>query len=277
MKFGRRVALTLARPTGYFTTAPNAVVITDLRVRFSIEKHLGSEPNACTCEVFNLNAESRAELQRKPIHVRLSAGYEDSVERIFVGDLTFVETRKEGADWVSKLQMGDGERAIRHARVGRSFRAGIELKALVAEVAKAMGVDAPANLAAVTGRLASGAVVSGSAARELTRHLSARGVGWSIQDGRLQLLNDGAARPDQALVVSQETGLVGVPEFGAPKERGKPPVLSAQVLLTPALSPGGKVQMQSLNVKGTFKVVRVTHEGDTHGTEWFSSFEAVPL
>ena len=280
--FDRRVALTLAKPVdgSYSAQQPNATVVTDLRVMFSIEKKLTSSPNTCTATVYNMNEASRAELQRKPVHVTIDAGYADNIERIFRGDLTYAESTKDGVDWATKLQLGDADRAIKHARVNRSYKGGTNLKTLVGDAAAAMGMKIPTGLSDISGigaQFASGTTLSGTAAKELTRNLSPRGLGWSVQDGQLQILGGSDTRKDEAWLVSQDTGLIGVPEFGSPIDKGKAPTLSFRMLLTPGLTPGGRVQMASASLKGTFKVLSVTHTGDTHGDDWFTEVEAKPL
>ena len=296
--FGRSASLTVARPLvsarggrfgAFFEPAPNAIVIggadadEGLRFAFKIEKNLEKEPNPAEIIIYNLSEQSRAMLQAKPLHVQLFVGYGGELQRLFVGDVQWIEQRKNGVDWETRLTVGDGSRAFRHARVNRSFRAGATLKQGIGETIAAMGLPVPRDLDALPGintSFASGLSLSGPASGELTRLLAPTGAGWSVQDGRMQILRDTDVRKDQAVVLSSDpqggTGLVGVPEYGAPKERGKPPVLVAKSLLDPRLTAGGLVRIESLAVKGLFKVRRVAHEGDTRGPSWYSSIEATP-
>jgi hypothetical protein len=280
--FKREVELTLARPVAgeFFAEQPNAIIVRDLRVQFSIEKHLKSEPNACTVTISNMAEGTRAEVQRKPLKVTLAAGYDGELERVFTGDLRFAESKKQGVEWETVLQLADGDRAFRHARVNRSFRSGVSGKDVLSDLANSFGLRIPTSAAdakELTKQFTGGMTLSGPTSREMDRLTASTGLTWSIQDGSLQLLRKGQANAGVAIPVSQDAGLIDVPEFGAPKQKGEPPVLSFRMLLYPGMRPGGRILMQSRNVRGDFVVQRLVHTGDTHGGDWTTSVEAIPL
>jgi hypothetical protein len=248
-----------------------------MRVAFSLEKTIKAEPNKGEITVSNLAEATRAELQRKPLAVRLEAGYDGELERLFVGDARYVQSKRDGASWLTMIQLGDGERSYQFGRVNRSFRRGITVGAAIREVASAMGlpVTVNANLTELDQKqFVSGLTLFGPGRRELTRLLQPHGREWSIQDGRLQILTAEEARFDQAVLVSQDTGMIGSPEFGVPEKKGGKPALSVKMLLYPGLTPGGRIQVVSNNINGLFRIEKVRHSGDTHGEEWYSEIEA---
>lgn len=280
--FDRAFRLTVAKPDGFFLQrGTNALVIERLRADFQAEKHLGKEPNTCRISVTNLAETTRVALQGKPLYVRLEAGYEGQVQRLFEGDLRWSQSVREGADWVTSLELGDGERAYRHARVPpRSYRAGVDVRTALTETARAMGLTLPAEAAGLrelSKQFTGGLTLSGVAADEMQRLLAPFGLVWSVQDGRLQILSASGTRADEALVISQDTGLIGSPEYGAPANAKDKPVLSLRTLLYPSVTPGGKILVQARAVRGVFKVQRVTHVGDTHGGAWDTEIEATPV
>lgn len=278
--FKREVAITVTPPAtslGFFQLQTTSTTISNLRVLFSVDKHLGKEPNTCEVTVFNLAENSRALVQRKPLHVRVEAGYDGNVERLFVGDVTFAQSAKNVVDWETRMELGDGVRAFRRARVNRSFRRGIKRKRAVIAVIESMGLTAPQTVRDsndLDSELAAGLSLSGLSQRELTLLLEPHGLRWSIQDGRMQVLKDAQVRQDVPLVVSQDKGMIGVPEFGSPEKKGRPPILSVKTLLYPSLIPGGRIELKTATINGKFKIIRVTHTGDTHGKEWYSNIEA---
>lgn len=278
--FNRSVAVTLAKPEGFFVQRPNAIVIKNLRVAFSIEKHTGSEPNTCTATVTNLSEGSRNEFKTKPLYVRVEAGYDGELQRIFSGDVRWVESMRDGVDWQTRFQLGDGDRAYRHARVARSFKPGTKLEKAVLETARAFGVDLPRSIMGArefATEFVSGITLQGPAQREMTRLLRPHNMEWSFQDGKIQVLRKSEGRGEAAAIISQDTGMVGTPEFGAPSEKGKAPTLTVRTLLYPSITPGGLIQVDSKSVRGVFKVERLVHEGDTHGDEWYTTIEAKSL
>lgn len=276
------MAVTIYRPPAdrFFGPVVDATVVRNLRVTFQIEKHLGSEPNTCDVSLFNLAPTTRYQLQQKPLKVQLDAGYDGQPHRLFVGDLRWSEPVRDSVDWELKMQLGDGERATRHARVNRSYRSGVTSRDAVVEVARAMGLEVPDDVlesVALRAEFASGLTLQGPASRELTRVLARHGLEWSIQDGRLQILAPDDVRPDQALVISQEAGMIGSPEYGSPPEKGKPAPITIRCLLYPQINPGSRVQVKSRTISGFFKVQRVTHAGDTHGADWTTEVECRPV
>jgi hypothetical protein len=283
--YGRTVAVTLARPladgaTGYFAQAPNAIRVTDLRVSFTVEKHLGDEPNNAQVIVYNLAAATRAELQRKPLYVRLEAGYDSDLQRLVEGDMTWTKSMLTGVDWQTSIDVGDGTRAIRHARVSRSFKGGVDAKAVLTDIAGTMGLKVPKNVEGaveLAEQFVSGMTLEGPSRKQMTKVLDRAGMSWSVQDGRLQILRANETRPDQAILVTPDTGLIGSPDFGAPRSPDEPPTLTAKMLLYPGLTPGGKVAVKTRSIDGIFRVTRLRHTGDTHGPAWYTDFEATPV
>ena len=269
--FNRACAVTVAKPDSFFTQRPNALVVTDLRVQFQVEKAIGEQPNTCDVVITNLAEGTRGHVVARPLYVRLDAGYDGNLERLFTGDLLWGTSAKAGADWETTLQLRDGDRAFRFARVSRSYRAGVSARDAVAEAARAMGLTvklSPRAERELRAQYASGLTLSGTASSELSRLLSPFGMSWSIQDGRLQILLADELRADQAVVVSEDAGMVGVPELGPPLRKGGKPIVTVKMQLYPRVTPGGKVRIESRTVRGTFKALRVSHVGDTHGLPW---------
>jgi hypothetical protein len=264
----------------FFDLLPNAIEVTKLRVKFEIEKQLGKDPNTCTITIYNLNKSSRAFFQQRPLHVRIDAGHDGESRHLFQGDVRFGQTVKRGTEFETELQLGDGDRAFRFARVNRTFRTGTPLREALKEAARSLGLALPDNVNAspdLDQQFVNGESLVGPARDELTRLLAPHGYTWSIQNGALRILRDEETSPDEAILISQDTGMIGVPEFGAPDEAGGKPTLAVQCLLYPQVTPGGVIKVQSRDVNGSFRVQRVQHTGDSHGEDWTTEIEAKPL
>lgn len=279
--FKRGAAVTLARPVPdkFFGELPNATRVTDLRVVFNIERNLRSEPDTAEIQVYNLTESTRSECERADLFVRLDAGYDGELQQLFSGDLRYGISRRDGELWETTLQLGDGERAHRFARVNRSYRGGVDTMTALREVARAMDLEvtvSAATAAELRAQYAGGLALFGPARNEIDRLLARHGMTWSIQGGRLVVLRPREVREDQAPVISQDSGMIGSPEYGPPPDKGKPPTLHVRTLLHPGIFPGGRVKVISRSIRGIFRVARVLHHGDTHGDEWVSEVEANP-
>lgn len=279
--YGRRVRVILGKPPPDFKTLlPNAIEVENLRVAFKVSKSIGKEPNTAEVSITNLAGSTRSELQGKGHKLILEAGYEDTIARIFAGDVRTIDHTKAGADWTTKATCGDGERAYQWARISESFAGGTRIADVVKKCAEALGLEIGNAIAAVAGfpdQFVNGYTAHGNAARELDRVLRPLGLAWSIQDGRLQVLKEAEANAGTAIELSKDSGLIGSPEFGSPSEKDKPAVLKVKSLLQPGLKPGDRFSLKSRAHSGFFKANKVEHSGDTAGGDWYTAIEAVPL
>lgn len=271
-----------------------------LRAVFTVEKSTESDPNIATLDVYNLSSTNRkmvqagADLiskilaQRKAARAAgapvlpsfdyplvIEAGYTGDRKTIFTGDITTLSSHREGVDWVTSFESGDGEKASKSSRVSLSMGPGASVGVLLEQAINQLGVNignaAPKLAALKTRILQKGVAVSGRVTDIIGPYLTSAGYQWSIQDGELQILEPGETTIETVLVLNQASGLIGVPETG---EKG---IISARSLMTGEIHPGRRVVMDSLSVKGTFKVERVTHSGDTWGADWYTDFEAKPV
>jgi hypothetical protein len=285
--FRRGARLTLYRPLpapNYFATEPNAIVIEQLRVSFEVTRDLEPEPNNATITIYNLAETTRAEMQddTRSLRVRLDVGYDGNLARIFDGDARRVTSRFEGPDVVTKIEAGDGERAFRNARFSRSYPKGTDAKQIVKDLAGSMGLKVPTSAQDVIAgkEFPSGAAIHGPSEASMRTTLKRYGLGYSVQDGQLQILGEGEARADAAFVIDESTGLIGSPELGLEEgEYGQPGKvrLSCRVLVYPGIVPGSRLSLDARDVKGLFVAERVKHVGDTHASPWFTEIEGRPL
>jgi hypothetical protein len=288
--FDRRCRITVAVPveseSDFNTTTTEVIEInggkTDnttepgMRVRFKIEKSLEKQPNTGEIDVTNLSKGRRGSLQQKGVKVLLEAGYKSTgVARLFSGDVRTVDHVREGADWNSKLKLGDGERAWQFARVDESFAPGTRVRDALKTIARGMGIDlgnVSEQAVGVGEVFDQGYAVFGRAARSLDRLVKSIGKEWSIQDGQLQILDPYETLSMPIPEITPDTGLIGSPEMGSPATKGKPALIRFKSLLI-VVKPGARVKLKSLRYDGYVRVHKVSFEGDTHGGPWYSTID----
>lgn len=258
------------------------IVVTDLAIKFAIHKHLSKTPNDSSITIMNMNERTRSALQRSPLKVTLEAGYDGQLEVIFKGDALLDNSGHNKTDWETMIQVTDGGRAFANATMNRTFAPGVTGKEAITEVAKSMGLSIPRSLSdakELLGQIGGGGGLSAHGPSEavMSKVLRPLGMGWSIQDEKLQVLRNGEALPNTAIVVSEDTGMIGVPDYRYPKHPGKPPVLKVKMLLNGAVGPGRVIQMQSSKLRGQFRVENCKHDGQSHGPPWYTEVEAKPL
>jgi len=282
--FGRAARVTVwePQPATFFSdpTATNALVIEKLRIEFEVVRSTDKEPDTCELKITNAADDTRARLHKKPLRVRLEAGYGTDLSTLFVGDLIHGASKLDGTDWVTTVQVGDGLRAFRQARVAQSFREGTTAYAALKSVADAMQFSLPVALlddSDLKSQFAAGITLHGQASTQLTRLLEPFGFRWCVQNGRLVVLRDSESTTGTAIVVDKTSGLIGSPETGAPTKEQKIPITTIKTLLNDQILPGKVIQLTSREHKAAlFKVVKTTITGDTFGGDFINTTEAKP-
>lgn len=278
--FDRKVKLTVAPPTtGFKAKTQNALVFTDLRITFNIKKSLRKEPNTGDITVYNLNSNSRAQLQDKGCRCWFEAGYGTSLSKYFEGDVRFISHKRDKADWVTKLELGDGERAFKHGHANKSFAGGTKNRDIIQWLAQTSGWDlgnVNALLASIPGSQLNGYSVFGRPEAALTDILQSQGLTWSVQDGAIQILPLAGYVASSVVQLDEEHGLIGSPEFGSAPQKGKPRMLKVKALLQPGLFPGARINLVSQAKSGVFVIQTVDYVGDSYGGDFCADCEVHP-
>lgn len=287
-----------------FEVQIGTTVISTLDVRFKVTRTLRSKPNTCELTIYNMAEQTRGAIAEAGDQVvQIKAGYEglpeasdalaavdaalgtggeDSAEAalIFRGDVREVQSTYEPPDWVTHVEGGDGERAIRTGRVNRSFAPGTKVATIMREMATNLKADlgnaAKAALAAPSLEQAgqefvNGVTVSGSAYREMEAMMRSAGKELSIQNGTVQILDRGQPLRDVSVVLDVDTGLIGSPTVS---DKG---IVSFRALLNPDIIPGRQIELTSRSLSGRFRALRVDYSGDTRGQDWYVDVEAKAL
>lgn len=262
----------------------DTIRITGLRMAFKIEKDLTKDPNKCDVQIWNLSDFSRSKIQTKSAHVVVTAGYKGETEKLFDGQVTTINHTKQGPDWVTHLQSGDGVFASRGARVNENFAPGTPLidamKTIASKTGLALGnvLDEvkKGNVRNALTQWSKGAVISGVAIEEAHKLAQTMGYELSVQDGALQLAAKGSTVGTEVVRLAAETGLIGSPEIGekdATNALTARHIVKARSLIQQRLMPGRKVLLDSLRLKGFYRIEKVTFIGDTRDTAWYADLE----
>lgn len=249
--------------------------VSDLDIAFEVDRTGKAKPNTADITVYNAGEATRNEWRTvKNPTVRLDVGYDGEFATIFTGAADFVTSAKKDADIETTIRAGDGEKELRAARIAKQVPEKVKPEEILRAVAETLGVK-PGNLNSAIAKLSqrglgsmfsAGAALSGASADIMDRVCASYGLEWSVQDGALQILErDTAVDGKTVIKLSKDTGLIGSPTVDS---KG---VVSFDCLLNPLLKPGGVVVLESLFVRGGFRVTNVKHAGDNFGGKWESS------
>ena len=126
------------RPEDNFTTEQAGA-----QIMFSVSRTTGKNIDTMTLAVFNLSLNSREQINEESI-VKLQVWYqgEDPIT-LFEGDVAFVETKKQGSDYITTLTLGDGYANIQDIGTIRSntWPAGTSIKTIILDLTEMLGLD----------------------------------------------------------------------------------------------------------------------------------------
>jgi hypothetical protein len=283
--FGRNYSVAIGAPNqtaallyGLIPPSLNA----PLRVRFDIDKNPLGTSNKAKIEIFNMSNNSKQSIDKGYI-VQLKAGYQGILNTLFIGNVLpdGIGSTRSGPDIITSLECGDGESSIATARLDKSYPAGTTALQILQDCASAMNVENNFNPDGTGSGIVflpnnpvynNGFSARGPVSDTLNKVLKRLGLEWSIQNGNLNVVPKTGHNGQQAVVVSVNTGMIGVPS-----NNGQ--VTKFTSLLNPSLIPGALVQLQSENtvLNGFYRIRRSHFEGDTHENKWQVDCECIKM
>lgn len=286
----RKCSLIVANDTG------DGLDLSQLRIVFEVDKSESENPNTATIKVYNLADATARRIQSEFTQIRLQAGYEENHGLIFVGTIRqCFRGRENNTDTYLTLVAGDGDTAYNFAIVNSSLAAGASHveqinSAVNAMAGKGASLGYLADVAAA--KLPRGKVMFGMARDYLRQSAESTGTSWNIQDGKVQLVNIAGLLPSQAVVLNSKSGLVGTPEQTSDG-------INVKCLINPMLRIAGRIKINEEDIAraqidvsskdsdankpvaiasdGIYRILKIKHNGDTRGQDWYSSIVCVDV
>ena len=266
-----------------------------LQVNFDVMKDLTEKTNKSNVTIFNMAKANRDKVSQQDTEVEIYLGYEGTGEIcVFKGTVVYAKTFREGNDVKTKLDLSDGQIAIRDCQLSLSFAKGTSKKTAVDAVAHDMGIAVEYGDGVQLGIFPAGFSFVG-AGKDAMNSILGTEYTWSIQNNIMQVIAAGGVFVNKGYVFSASSGLVGAPERinesnpyedeetakrrQAQKNHTDRPQKRAgwkiQTLMTPSVNAGDKVGVDSDEISGWFRVESVHHKGDYIGGTWTSEFTLI--
>ncbi len=250
----------------------------NLRIKFSIAKHIVSTTTTTIISVYNLGPGIRGALQNSQAQVLVSAGWANvGLLSVFKGSLLTVVSYRDGADIVTDLLCTAAMGSIARTALSKSFGPTYELSQMLIDIANLFpGVDVDPKLIDVKNVFLGnqGYSYAGPASDLLDKLSRVHGFSWWINDGRFYAIDDNKKINVGNVVISANNGFLirAEPILTTPfqKQSGT----SIESLFNPYIIPGGSVVLDTkINplLNKILKVHELTHLGDTHADEWTTS------
>lgn len=263
-------------------------VIDSLHIDFSLNKNTGSEPNKGVINIFNMNIDSRGTLsQNDKLFLILDVSYADEpYHTIFAGDIIFATSIKEGADWVTKIEVGDGQRDLTRKTFQKSWKKGASTKAILREIFSSFEYITVDGFDRIKGRSLNGKLtVDGNLSQAIDKLLLQEGLTWTVQDEILRILSPYEVLDTNVTLLAPYSGLINTPftqELTLPNyEKGEKTVkvsgIKFKSLIVPNILPTRAVRIESVATVGSFKCIKARYNGSNYGNDWYIECEATPF
>ena len=262
--------------------------VSDLRVKFSVEKAVKAKGNNAKILVYNVSPESVASVKAGD-NVILEAGYQGSnYGMIYAG--TVVQSFMEYSDDVDSamvIMAQDADKFLTKKIVVKTVGAGASQADIVNDIisdSKEVS-GGQINSALSSTLLPRGKVLFGKAADYVQQIAKSNNSQFYVENGTLNIVGAQQYASNIAVELAPTTGLIGVPEQTEKGVKGKcliNPSLKLNTLIhienqyTNALANTSKNAKgtKKMNASGIYKVIKLTYEGDTRDTDWYCEFEA---
>lgn len=267
--------------------------VSALRVVFDIKKDISNFSNLGLIEIYNLSETSRNAISKEFQRFKLSCGYgdESNLKTLFDGEIRNVFHRRVDVDIVTELYCADGDSYARQSITSRSTGSDKTLGQLIRELALDLK-DSEGNRIYV-GEVnvdldfvkIKGITFCETTAGTLNSLAASYNFNWFIENRKFYAISEKRIlEKAKTSIISPQYGMVSAPVL---TEVG----VDVKTLLNPDISPGRKIKIQSAGTRiqlgtlyfdnvsrtlgeGEYKVLRVTHTGDTRGNDWYSDIES---
>lgn len=228
----------------------------------------------------NLTTETANKAFTRGTKLALRAGYGDNIDTIFTGVIRNVFRRREGANVVTQVIARGGTLVTERHSINEALGEDCTIVDILNALAGVLElpIELEADQFSDVLPYASGYTLTGDPIVYLEDLANTHDFVWVVENGRLVITRNDAFRPGDVHVVSQFTGMEGIPvitEVGA----------DVTVRLNPRLRIGGRYRIDATSAtfnfsnlyfvdvpesagQGEYRIFRLTHRGDTTGNDW---------
>lgn len=287
--FDRRVSITIDDKR-FDSAIEGVTTVPGFRIAFEVAQSNDSKANKAQATIWHLSESSRAkfsEVIARPTKARkrpqfiIEAGYVGTQAVIFNGEAVHVGSVRVAGGFETQISAQDGLQAKR-AILAATLSGQQQVGQMIKQIAEKMGVNATRAIAkAVKGDFSgafqtvlSGAVLSGPADKVMDDMTRSTGAEWSIQNGELVILTKDGFVDEEVIVLGPRSGLIRSPERRRDEKKNRE-IIVVRSMMQPRMAVGRKLQLESNEISGLFRIETVKHAGDTHSADWYSEAEAI--
>lgn len=257
------------------------------KLTFSILLDWGGFNSYADIAIYNLSKDTEGQVFKKGEYVGFRAGYEDTIDYIFKGEIVNIIREKLGSNTITRLICKGGVLSQEKSTINKSFERDVTIQELCRACAEALGfpITLNDNDFPETSPYIHGYHLTGDPKVKLNQLAKSHKFKWLIESEKIIIVGNNSYRKGDIVTVSASNGMVGVPEI---TEIGA----DAIVKLNPTLRMGGQFEIKSefaqvnySNVyfqdvpetlgQGIYTIKRLQFDGDTYGDTWDTKISGI--
>ena len=274
------------------STGESKIDLSALRTVFNVKNDISNFANLGYIEIYNLAESTRNLISEEYQRIKLSVGYgdESGLSVLFDGEIRNVFHRRVDVDIITELYCADGDSYNRRSITKRSSGEDKNLRQIITELisdlkdtkGKSVSIG-EINIEADSVKI-KGITFCSTTEESLNNLAASYNFNWFIENRKFYAVSANRILEKQVTsIISPQYGMISSPVL---TDIG----VDVKTLLNPSVRPGRKIKIQSAGTKvalgalyfenvsktlgeGEYKVLRVTHTGDTRGDEWYSDIE----
>lgn len=282
--YGRRYRIIVSSLDG-----EKALDISQLRCTFNCIKVMQMAPQYSTIVIYNLSPATENAIIKEGDRITLEAGYEGSqYGLIFDGNVVqYIRNKEEGTTYTLTLIAADADLWMSYSISNFSMVRGQNARSVIEGCASKASI--PLELGNISGSLSTSQLTRGKVVFGLTRDYI-RQIAQSenatayVADGKIHTVKASDIPEGEILDLSPDSGLIGVPEqtdYGVTIRSLLNPRIKVNTLIHVDNSLVRNQQFEqgqqvyALDNDGIYRVIQITHIGDTRGNDWYSEVTTV--
>ena len=259
--------------------------INDLQLKFRVRKSVDNKEkiDKCSISVYNLSRESLSVLETDyPVAV-FSCGYGDDLVRLFYGEVVEVETKKQGADRVTTIEITPAFSSLTFQVMSSLVPENGTLEDVFEAIKETNMTKGVYKGEALKTRIVYGYPLVGTPKEMLDQVCKAYGLEWKVENNALYINDPSTVEfeaKELAPVVGETSGLVDQPYYfsgsdrKSSKHKDKKTGVKFTALLNPRVVPGSLLRLDYGGSSEFVRVEEVEFVGDYRGNDWYMNCTA---
>ena len=265
------------------TNRNSDISVQNARTRFDITKSMQAKENITHVNIFNLGKQTREAIAEGNSNLILRVGYRElgNLTQIIKGDIVDVSITKSQSEVLTSLSVVEGARRFNSIQLTLEFNNNPTFGDILDKITKKTGYQfktSGVDKSAIYGKAFSDMGSLDQIMRVLSQRFEFR---WSLQNNVITIFGIKELSNNVVMTLNSASGLLINPEavhiisnkFEQSEEiktEGRKKILS---LLQPSLQIGDVISVESKDINGNFRIVKLHHTGDNRANEWYSHIE----